>query len=282
VEAILLKCLEKDPRRRYAAAAELARDLSNALEGRPVTAGSPASRTLRAMRTASRKGLPWALALLGNAALGGAALSVARHSVQEKTQLAESWLSQQGRRKEKSFSPPPLPVTPHPLLPPQGGKGPVLKPEPTAPPEPARTASRYTDPEGRFSFEPPSGWTRMENNPVGLQSFQSPDGRGVLVTRVLQNPKGLPLEDIARRMYRASSVKVKVLRRSGGTLGGRPALAHEIVSKRWPVAERQLLHFIGLGSEVLMLTGYGVESDFESFRPAFDRAFQSLRFPDEL
>src|SRR5262249_20746402 len=55
LETICLKCLEKEPARRYGSAAELADDLGRFLEARPVTA-VPLSARERLLRLAERDG----------------------------------------------------------------------------------------------------------------------------------------------------------------------------------------------------------------------------------
>jgi Tol biopolymer transport system component/predicted Ser/Thr protein kinase len=61
LETVCLKCLEKNPQRRYASAADLAGDLRRYLDGRPVTA-RPTGPLGRALRWAARR--PAAAALL--------------------------------------------------------------------------------------------------------------------------------------------------------------------------------------------------------------------------
>jgi tetratricopeptide (TPR) repeat protein len=71
LETITLKCLEKEPRRRYASAADLARDLRCFLEGRPIAARR-ASLAERSVRWCRRN--PW-IAAAGAILVLGASMS---------------------------------------------------------------------------------------------------------------------------------------------------------------------------------------------------------------
>src|SRR5262249_28166606 len=73
LETICLKCLEKDPRRRYASAGELAEDLKRWQAGEPVQA-RPAGRLERAAKWARRR--PALAGLLGVAVLAMVSLTV--------------------------------------------------------------------------------------------------------------------------------------------------------------------------------------------------------------
>jgi tetratricopeptide (TPR) repeat protein len=64
LETICLKCLNKEPRRRYASALELAEDLDRFLDGRPVRA-RPISLRERAVKWARRRPATLALVVLG-------------------------------------------------------------------------------------------------------------------------------------------------------------------------------------------------------------------------
>ncbi|MHC4780947.1 MAG: serine/threonine-protein kinase, partial [Planctomycetota bacterium] len=68
IETICLKCLEKDPARRYASALALAEDLARTLEGRPILA-RPISRPARLWRRAKRNKAATA-GIVGMALLG--------------------------------------------------------------------------------------------------------------------------------------------------------------------------------------------------------------------
>jgi formylglycine-generating enzyme required for sulfatase activity len=92
LETICLKCLEKDPRKRYAGARELADDLKRWQVGKPVQA-RPAGRLERAAKWAKRR--PALAGLLGVTVLGlvalailSANLAVARSNAEAKAQEA--------------------------------------------------------------------------------------------------------------------------------------------------------------------------------------------------
>ncbi len=73
LETICLKCLEKDPRRRYASAHELAADLNNWLDSRPITARRVGS-TERAWLWCKRN--PWLAGAAGSTAAAIVAVAV--------------------------------------------------------------------------------------------------------------------------------------------------------------------------------------------------------------
>jgi WD40 repeat protein len=100
LETICLKCLEKDPRRRYAGAAALADDLAAFLDGRPIRA-RPAGAWEHAVKWARRRPAVAALlaAVVGTAVVGAGLVTwqwratvTARHAEGEQRRRAERLL----------------------------------------------------------------------------------------------------------------------------------------------------------------------------------------------
>jgi serine/threonine protein kinase/tetratricopeptide (TPR) repeat protein len=96
LEAVVHKCLEKDAGKRYATAAELARDLERWLTGQPVRA-RPVRGWERAWKWARRRPAPAALILLAALALLGAVAGVAAFAWQADR---ERRAAQEHARKE--------------------------------------------------------------------------------------------------------------------------------------------------------------------------------------
>jgi eukaryotic-like serine/threonine-protein kinase len=88
LETICLKCLEKEPRRRYASAEALADDLRRFLDGKPVLA-RPLSPPGRAARWARRRPAAAALVAVSALALAAAASFAGWYAAHESRRLAE-------------------------------------------------------------------------------------------------------------------------------------------------------------------------------------------------
>src|SRR5262249_47248014 len=94
---ICLKCLEKDPRQRYATAAALADDLQRFLKGLPITA-RPVSAPARLVKWAKRRPEAAALVvLLGVAAIGPPGLGVVRSGEHQEERAAAARLAPRAR-----------------------------------------------------------------------------------------------------------------------------------------------------------------------------------------
>jgi serine/threonine protein kinase/WD40 repeat protein len=103
LETVALKCLQKEPHRRYASAAALADDLRRFLDGQPIRA-RPASVTERAWKWASRRPAIAALSLLTTlaAAFGFAGLARQWGRAEARRAMAEAALQDavQARQRE--------------------------------------------------------------------------------------------------------------------------------------------------------------------------------------
>ncbi|BBM87705.1 protein kinase domain-containing protein [Candidatus Uabimicrobium amorphum] len=97
LEAIILKCLEKDPKKRYKSAAMLAKDLSNFLEHRPIIAKPPTTWTRLQKLARRHRSVFMAASAVLLSVLVGSAISVwqwriaveARQKAEEQKTIAE-------------------------------------------------------------------------------------------------------------------------------------------------------------------------------------------------
>src|SRR5262249_42398365 len=89
LQTICLKCLEKDPRRRYATAGDLADDLRAFLEGRPIKA-RPVSLLERTVKWARRKPAEALLAGAGVLGLAGLVVGLFLFAGQQQRLAAEA------------------------------------------------------------------------------------------------------------------------------------------------------------------------------------------------
>jgi WD40 repeat protein len=105
VETICLKCLAKDPARRYPRAGALAEDLHHFLQGEPILA-RPAGRPERAVRWAKRNPVVAGLALALLVVLSGSLLAVTWKwlDAEQQRQLAEDRANSEEREKQKALA----------------------------------------------------------------------------------------------------------------------------------------------------------------------------------
>src|SRR5262249_14894709 len=102
LETICLKCLDKDPRRRYASAQELAEDLKRWLAGEPIQA-RPVGALERLWKWARRRpavaGLLVLVALVAAAGLGGILWAYGEAVVQRNTARQETEKARQEKER---------------------------------------------------------------------------------------------------------------------------------------------------------------------------------------
>jgi tRNA A-37 threonylcarbamoyl transferase component Bud32/tetratricopeptide (TPR) repeat protein len=108
LENICLKCIEKDPNKRYASAQALANDLVRFLDGKPVQA-RPISRMVRAWRW-SKRNPGWAIAasliflMLLTAAIVGPLLAHREHQLREEAAFQAKRADIEGKRARENLN----------------------------------------------------------------------------------------------------------------------------------------------------------------------------------
>jgi serine/threonine protein kinase/Tfp pilus assembly protein PilF len=103
LDTIVLKCLEKDPARRYVSAAELAEDLRRWTEREPILAHPPSAFYRLRKRLAKRKAVAGLACVVAAAAAGLLAIVPAwRRASLEETELAQILRVEQSRGRQSS------------------------------------------------------------------------------------------------------------------------------------------------------------------------------------
>jgi hypothetical protein len=103
LETVCLKCLEKEPRRRYASSAALADDLDRFLRGEPIEA-RPIGRGERIAKWIKRRPYQAALAVLGAAAMVGAFIGLIVHNSRLAVEIQRANESAEIARKQKALA----------------------------------------------------------------------------------------------------------------------------------------------------------------------------------
>ena len=146
--------------------------------------------------------------------------------------------------------------------------------------------AEYTDPQGRFSMQPPDGWqARTLDDESGIVVFKEPDGvTSLMVLPVVAESatlEGMPSEYEQLMKEAQPGVTLKVLEETRVAISGQQALRREYVIERG-VGERAktMATFIKLGNLSLTLAGTCGEEEFAKFKPVFSKSMQSLRFTE--
>ena len=103
LEAVCLKCLEKEPRRRYVRAADLATDLQRFLDGRP-TLARPVSRVGRVRRWALRRPALAGMAVVCAAAVFALAAGAVAYTLELRAHNAELGEARGKEQKQREAS----------------------------------------------------------------------------------------------------------------------------------------------------------------------------------
>lgn len=262
LDAVVLKCLAKDPRRRYRNAAELADDLDRFLSGKPVQARPPGAWE-RTIAWARRRALVLAGAAVLLAAAAGAVVMMRQRSGLEaelarlRSELNSATTPEDRARLEREIerragSPTPRPPTPVPTAPPAP---PTPKPSATPEPGPSATPSPTAA---------PSRWSGVEAR------VRDRAGRGDVLGALRELAMFSPESDEDRLRARTEADRLAPEAKAQFDRASAKAAEHEAAG-RFPEALAELDPFLNLPLVEVASAARTAREEIEARRSARER-----------